>query len=133
MDTSQIPLFSMMAERLDWLSARQKVISRNVANADTPGYQAEDMKPQEFGALVRESAHPAGLATTSPTHLAGTLAPRDSRVGRMKTAETTPSGNSVSLEDQMSRLAETQMDYATITNLYRKNMGMIRLALGVRG
>jgi hypothetical protein len=38
MSVTDIPLFSMLRGRLNWLSDRQRVISENVANADTPGY-----------------------------------------------------------------------------------------------
>ena len=44
--------------------------------------------------------------------------------------ETSPSGNSVVLEDQMIKVAETQMDYQTVTGLYSKSLGLIKIALG---
>ena len=44
--------------------------------------------------------------------------------------ETSPTGNSVVLEDQMIKVAETQMDYQTVTGLYSKSLGLIKIALG---
>ena len=38
----------MLRERMSWLNARQDVLSQNVANADTPGYTARDLKPLDF-------------------------------------------------------------------------------------
>ena len=48
----------------------------------------------------------------------------------MPDAESTPNGNSVNLEDQMMKVSSVQMDYATVTQLYKKAMGMIRIAAG---
>jgi flagellar basal-body rod protein FlgB len=44
--------------------------------------------------------------------------------------ETTPTGNSVVLEDEMVKVAQTQMDYETVTTLYSKSLGLVRMALG---
>ena len=45
MHMADIPLLSMLKDRMSWLSARQSVLSQNVANADSPGYTAHDLKP----------------------------------------------------------------------------------------
>ena len=44
--------------------------------------------------------------------------------------ETAPSGNAVVLDEQMGKLAETQLDYELTTNLYRRQVGLIKTALG---
>ena len=44
MNLPDIPLFAMLRERMSWLNQRQGVLSQNVANADTPGYGARDLK-----------------------------------------------------------------------------------------
>ena len=41
-----------------------------------------------------------------------------------------PAGNAVVLEEQMMKVADTQIDYELTTSLYRKNIGFIKLALG---
>jgi flagellar basal-body rod protein FlgB len=46
--------------------------------------------------------------------------------------EAAPTGNSVVLEEQMMKLAETQMDYRLTTNLYRKNVELLKTAIGNR-
>ena len=40
MNLSDIPLFSMMSQRMEWLSQRQQLLAHNVANANTPGYKS---------------------------------------------------------------------------------------------
>jgi flagellar basal-body rod protein FlgB len=132
MDLGNIPLFKAMMSRMSWLTERQQVLAQNVANADTPGYAARDMKPMDFAALVSQS-QAAALATTDPRHIGvggGTNGAAESM--RAADAEGTPSGNAVSLEEEMIKLSDTQVQYQAVTNLYAKAMGMFRIALGVR-
>ena len=49
---------------------------------------------------------------------------------REKTFETTPDGNSVVLEDEMMKVAETQQDYQLATMLYGKSLGLLKMAVG---
>ena len=42
----------MLCERMQWQQARQQVLAQNVANADTPNYQAKDLAPHELSADV---------------------------------------------------------------------------------
>ena len=43
--------------------------------------------------------------------------------------ETAPSGNAVVIEEQLINVAQTQNDYNAITNLYRKQVAMMKMAL----
>ena len=44
MGVADLPLLQQIKGRLGWLDERQRVIAQNVANADTPGYGAQDLK-----------------------------------------------------------------------------------------
>ena len=130
MDLSKIPLFEMLTRRMSWLSQRQEVLAHNIANADTPDFAARDLEPLDF----RRALHDAGPATPARTHaahLGGAAKPQAFRdiVPRGR-YETTPSGNGVVLEEQLMQVAETQVDYQLVTNLYRKHVDMIKSALG---
>ena len=48
MAITDIPILSMLRMRLEWAQARQKVLAQNVANADTPSYQARDVAQVKF-------------------------------------------------------------------------------------
>lgn len=138
MSVSDIPLFGMLRERMNWLQARQSVLARNVANADTPGYAAHDLKAPDFRKLVEGAASGRlQMAATREGHLRGSAgasaASRAFRDVEAPDSETTPDGNSVVLEEQMMKVAETQMDYQAATGLYAKGLGLIRLAITGRG
>jgi flagellar basal-body rod protein FlgB len=130
MDFGSIPLFRAMANRMSWLGEREKVLAQNVANADTPGYVPEDLKQQSFRDLLGGSARPT-LATTNARHFA--RAPHSTgefTVTKAKGAEATPSGNRVSLEQEMMKVGDTATQHHLITSLYRRQLGLIKTALG---
>ncbi|WP_323119595.1 flagellar basal body rod protein FlgB [Burkholderia alba] len=55
--------FAFGRQALDVRTYRQELISSNIANADTPGYQARDV---DFSATLARALKPAGNATPLP-------------------------------------------------------------------
>ena len=53
MSLNQLPLFGLLRDNMQWLGQRQAVLAENVANADTPGYRARDLVPQDFGEMLQ--------------------------------------------------------------------------------
>jgi flagellar basal-body rod protein FlgB len=134
MDTSQIPLFSMLTNRMSWLSSRQSVLAENVANADTPNYVARDMKPVDFASVLSGDKSGTSLTTTNVHHIALQTGNSEGFDQEDATGEGgTPTGNVVSLEQEMIKLSDTQIQYQTATNLYQKAVNMFRTALGGSG
>lgn len=137
MDLGKLPLFSMMSQRIAWLGKRQQVLAQNVANADTPGYHARDLKQPTFRDLIEGArGQGIGMATTRANHIApaGSSDPgRNFKDAEEKAGEVSLSGNSVDIEDQMMKVAQTAMDHQVTVNLYRKHISMIKAALGRPG
>ncbi|MBU6445324.1 MAG: flagellar basal body rod protein FlgB [Alphaproteobacteria bacterium] len=135
MNLSTIPLFDLLRQRMSWLSARENVISQNVANADTPGYSAQDLKPLDFAGMMRNLTMPQefspGLTLTNPRHIAVPAA-GNSGFQDMASPDTlaNPTGNTVSLEDEMMKVADTQAQYQAAANLYSKAVSLMRTAIG---
>jgi len=125
---ASMDLLTLAERRLDWADRRQQVLAQNVANANTPGYEARDVKP--FESLLEGSSLP--LAATSPLHLAASSNPVLAEQGEIAT-ERSPDGNAVSLDDQLTKLADTSGMHELAVNLYTKYMSMFRLALGKTG
>jgi len=135
MDLNGIPLFSLISGRMSWLSARQSVLAENVANGDTPNYVARDMKPLDFETILAGPGKGGAtqLATTNVRH----FEIRTGRAGLFEEEDArgeggTPTGNVVSVEQEMIKLSDTQIQYQTATNLYAKAVNMFRTALGSR-
>lgn len=136
MAITDLPILSMLRTRLQWAQERQRVLAENVANADTPNFQARDLAPPKFEAPVRgapplmsrvsllrtENGHIAGAMTTDAGFEATTGGNHDVR----------PTGNAVNIEDEMMKVAANQMDYQAVTALYARSLSLFKTALGKR-
>ncbi len=130
MDITRLPLFGMIARRMDWLSHRQTVLSQNVANADTPNYQPRDLKAIDFKAEMRKQTARLTAATTSTQHQTSRMIAGPDREDKPRPSETTLSGNSVQMDAELMKVADTAMDYQMTTNIYRRQLAMLRSAIG---
>ena len=133
MDLPDVPLMSMLKTRMSWLHQRQDILSQNVANADTPGFVARDIKPLDFNDTLRSSIATKGnsLTVTDPRHIAihpaGTTKFDDVET---RDVESNPNGNSVSLESQMIKVSDTQAQFQAAANIYAKALTMMKTAIG---
>ena len=131
MNLPDIPLLGMLREKMSWLSTRQSVLSQNVANADVAGYQAQDLKPLDFEQLLRNSVAPQSisLTLTDARHIAVDDQPQPFGEAPAADPDTTASGNTVSPEQEMLKISDTQAQYQAATNLYAKSVQMMRTAI----
>jgi len=130
MDLGNIPLFKAMMSRMSWLTERQQVLAQNVANADTPNFKASDLKPQSFRDMLVGTSNRLPLAATQASHLPGQGSATAFRAVADRNAELSPSGNSVSIEDQMLKVSGTANEFQLTTSLYRRQIGMLKTVLG---
>jgi flagellar basal-body rod protein FlgB len=93
---------------MDLLTARQKLVATNIANADTPGYKTQDLDFQHEFETVASGlptlVHPQGLQTKND-------------------------GNDVSLDRESRLLAENAIRFAIATQLLKGQMHEIREAI----
>jgi flagellar basal-body rod protein FlgB len=102
-------------------AARQIVISQNVANADTPGYRARDVA--SFADYLNQQGV---MDTLRMGRVEALSAPRLS-----ETADpASPNGNTVALEREMMRAAETRQSHDLALAVYGSARGILRAALG---
>jgi flagellar basal-body rod protein FlgB len=94
---------------MDLLSARQKVVASNIANADTPGYKTRDI---DFQSELRSAI---GGGAPVPFEVAGLTVKND--------------GNNVSLDRESRLLTENDMRFNLASNLVRSEVQSIRAAL----
>lgn len=134
MNLTSVPLLDVLQKRMSWLSARQDVLSQNVANADTPGYSAIDLKPIDFTEEMKsstgQSPFSGGLTVTDPHHIAassGSVSGFQSKDAADQNIDQT--GNTVSAEEEMMKVADTQAQYQAATDIYAKAISMMRTAI----
>ena len=131
MDMSKLAVFRMTTGKMSWLAERQRVLSQNIANSDTPEYKPRDMKEVDFRNLVNHSRRGITLDRTHKSHTSlGSERFKFEIKNSKDIYETAPSGNAVILEQQLIKNAETVTDYQLMTNLYRKHVSMFKMALG---
>ena len=124
MGDGQTDLLSLAASRLSWLDDRQRVLARNIANSDTPGYVPRD--EMSFSkSLANMQVAPV---QTDPRHLAGNL--DTANTVAVRPHQRSIDGNAVALDEQLTKVADTDTQQRLVTNLYGKYMSMYAMALG---
>ncbi|MCW6511392.1 flagellar basal body rod protein FlgB [Lichenifustis flavocetrariae] len=117
-----IHLFDLAAKQARWLSRSQATIAGNVSNANTPGYHAQTVQP--FAEVLDQTQ--LGLLSTNVNHL--NLTPAEQQAVAVKDQdpwETTDSGNTVSLENELIKAGDVQHDFAMNTNIVKAFHNML--------
>ena len=132
MGVLNIPLFSALTEKMKWHQTRQGLLAENVANAATPGYRGRDLKAFGFAEHMRNlGTSTIATAATQPGHLSAMGTDADGFGARtVNSFEITPTGNGVTLEDEMMKVTSNQMDYQMVTSLYTRSVRLLKVALG---
>ena len=94
---------------MDLLSVRQKIVSSNIANADTPGYKTQDI---DFQAEFQKQVDPG---TPQPAAVPGLKSKND--------------GNNVNLDREARLLAENALRFNVATNLLRSQIRLLKSAI----
>ena len=126
MALTDLPIFSMLRTRMDWAQARQRLLSANVANADTPNYRPHDLVAPKFVAPTENAppgVPPVILARTEQGHMPG-IAPGS------PTFRSVDTGGVVNLEQEMMKVASNTMDFQAVSALYIRSLNILKVALG---
>lgn len=118
----RLDMFQMAIGLARHAAARQAVVARNIANADTPGYRAQDIA--DFRTTWRQ---PDMLDRGGPSDLNARglrLVPIDAG------GAADPNGNSVNLETEMLRGIEAQRAHSRALRIYGSALGILRTSLG---
>lgn len=135
MTTENLSLFKALGAKMDYINQRQRIISQNISNADTPGYKPQDLVEVDFRSALKnidkQRSRNVFVEKTNNGHMTGPndINDPDSRKQK-KTYEVAPVGNAVIMEEQLIKSGRNMVDYNMMTNLYQKNVGMIKTALG---
>ncbi len=133
MAISDLPVLSALRTKMQWHQERQKVLSENVSNSDTPKFRPRDLVEPKFGPTGTRGGTMGSLAmmpTISGTTIAASSGGQSFDVNGKVGFETRPAGNAVSLEEEMMKVSANQMDYAAVTSLYSKSLHLLKTAIG---
>jgi flagellar basal-body rod protein FlgB len=141
------PATTVLTQALSGLTTRQAVISSNLANIDTPNYQAqsvdfetalsqevEAMYSPQGSALAPASGPSASMAmlTSDPRHFSSIGTDGQGQATTTSTVNETlkNDGNTVDLETEMTALTETQIKYSAVSRLMTNKFGQLSDVLG---
>src|SRR6476660_3766391 len=104
MSINDLPVLSALRTKMQWHQERQRLLSENVSNSDTPNFKPRDLVEPKFdstGAAAR-SMGPLAMARTSAEHIP-TSSADDSGCDQNKRTgfQTRPAGNAVSVEEEI--------------------------------
>jgi flagellar basal-body rod protein FlgB len=119
---------------LNRLSFRHKVLSQNIANINTPGYKANEVKmPENIADLeLSKGRRRLSLINTAYKHMKGRYAETNQfEIEKLKDPfEVKPNGNNVSLNQQITKISQNQTAYDAALKTYSISTGLISTALG---
>ncbi len=110
--------------------ARHTVVASNMANADTPGYVARDIKP--FREQVESIDAGFVLRATRPEHLNVPQHPFEAEIFKSRDGEADPNGNSVSIEAEMLKAVDVKREHDRAIAIYKSSLSILRSAIGRR-
>ena len=113
-------VFALAEKRLEWTGQRQSVLAQNIANANTPGYAARDVK--SFNEVLAAQAQPSVVG--------GFSGASNRSVADLTTTNRSIDGNAVVLDEQLEKVAETDTANQLAMNMYKKYQSMFRTAIG---
>ena len=137
MSINDLPVLSALRTRMQWHQERQRVLAENISNSDTPNFKPRDLIEPKFdgpGGSISGAMGSLAMMRTSASHIAvsGGGGQSFNTDGGKSGFQTRPAGNAVNLEDQMLKVSANQMDYAAVTSLYTRSLGLLKTAIGKR-
>ena len=117
------PTLQLLERSLDVRLERHNVLSSDLANADTPGFQPRDV---DFGAAMQAAV--AEIASAEPADPAGSgrHAPSPTIVGRGAGAAAGIDGNQVDADRTLVSLAENGLQYGASAKAAGKKLAILR-------
>ncbi|WP_172330260.1 FlgB family protein [Mangrovicoccus sp. HB161399] len=126
---SSLEIFRTASALAAHSSSRQTILSQNIANADTPGYRAQDIRP--FAESYDGLSEPFQMKATRAGHIRTTGDPYAFGQGAVdRPGDASPNGNTVSLEQEMLNAAETKYSHDVALTVYRSGLNLLRTSLG---
>ncbi len=147
------PTQRILTSALDGLALREQAVAANLSNIDTPGYQAEtvDFESELQAQLADGLNGGTDLALNAPMYgqsaavgLARTTGAQFSGAPGGDAPQTTPldsrdpanaqrvDNNTVSVDEEMTALADTQLKFASVSRMVTGRFGMLKDVVSAR-
>ena len=114
---------NLLSQFLDVQSRRAQIVSSNLANADTPGYQAQELDFADYlKQATQEALTPNAAANSSMTAMSPNVVAQTGRVSGLD-------GNNVDAGHETAAMADAGMRYLTGTTILQSRLRTLRTAI----
>ena len=117
---------SYLRAAMSGLAARQRAIANNVANVDTPGFKAAEVRFED--ALKTAVSRSQAGGTINQTDLNASA----SRSTLVDATSTRADGNNVDIDREMEMLGEANLNYSALTQVMSTRIGILRNVISGR-
>lgn len=116
----------VLTDGLDFSTAKNRVISSNIANIETPGYKAFKVVMNEKMNAVGK-VNPSVLTKTHPRHLTGSKSKSDN-ISIVQDKKTTmrQDGSNVDLEHELAELSANTIYYTALSRFTAQNFAGLK-------
>lgn len=113
---------NLLSQFLDVHSRRAQIVASNLANSDTPGFQAQELNFADYLRQARDEAlMPGSMEAGGLQHLPEVV-PQSNRVAGLD-------GNNVDAGHEMESLSNAGMNYMTGTTMLQSRIRTLRTAI----
>ena len=128
--------FTLIEKTLDFRTQRQDILASNIANIDTPGYQAQDLVFEKALDQAMHADEPGILLTHDSRHFDGHHTPPIDEVYPQRINSAAPfvnfDGNTVDLDREMAKIAENQLNYNATIRILSHQFKMLKISITER-
>lgn len=122
-----LDVFRMSYAMAKHAGKRQALVAQNVANADTPGYQA--LRLPSFSETLNTPMLVAQKATRDG-HLFGVVSEGSTVRAAAERRDPSPNGNTVSVEREMLEAVNIKREHDRALTIYKTSLKILQTSLG---
>ena len=117
-----------LIDELNFLTERDLILSKNIANADTPGYHSKDLikTPKVSDGQSTEEVGECELVVTSEGHMQDYTTMH--QIIESDALEVKPGGNNITLELEMAKKQENSIELQEVVKTYEQFDEMLHRA-----
>jgi flagellar basal-body rod protein FlgB len=122
------PTIGAVEQSLGGLSMRKDLISQNIANVDTPGYQAQEVNFEGALQQAMNMGSRLPLTTTSAMHISTVPAMTGDtyQVGLRQGGTERADGNNVDIDQELTQMSETGLRYQGLTSAVNIKLNLLK-------
>lgn len=115
--------FNVLHRILQTTGQRQKLLASNIANAETPGYKAKDIK---FGSLLKSETN---LLTTNSNHMKNMNGNSVSGQIVLENTSSWNDNNNVELNSEIAKMTENELTQSAAIKILNTKIKMYKSAI----